>query len=49
MRGLFNLSTKKRSNKTKIISELEYEFGLLKVDKLDAIIKSYLVMLLKIN
>ena len=49
MRGLFNLSSKNRNFKSKIMSELGYEFNLFKKDQLDPIIKSYLITLIKTN
>ena len=49
MRGLFNLSTKNRDSKVKILSELNYEFDLLRKGTLDPVIKSLLLTLIKTN
>ena len=49
LRGLFNLSTRNRDLKIKVLSELNYEFELLRKGALDPVVKSLLLTLVKTN
>ncbi len=49
MKGLFNLATKSKEYKVKIISELSHEFELIRDNKLDEVVKSYIITLLRTN
>jgi len=49
MRGLFNLSTKSKEYKIRILSELTHEFEQMRNDNFDGVIKSYIHTLVKTN